>query len=157
VKAIIPNLWFDMFAEEAAEFYCSIFPNSKIIDRAYYTEGSPGPAGTVMSVTFQLNGQEYVGINGGPQFPFTEAVSLAVECDDQVEIDRYWEQLLAGGGTESVCGWLKDKYGFSWQVVPKTWMEYAAGDDPEKVKRAMDAMLKMVKFDIAELERAYNG
>jgi predicted 3-demethylubiquinone-9 3-methyltransferase (glyoxalase superfamily) len=156
MKGITPNLWFDTQAEEAAEFYTSVFPNSKVLDVARYPEGSPGEAGTVMTVRFELNGQEFVGINGGPRFPFTEAVSLQITCEDQDEVDHYWER-LTDGGEESQCGWLKDRYGLSWQVVP-TGMEEVFGDaDPERARRGMEAMLKMRKLDVAELRRAADG
>ncbi|HET9772389.1 MAG TPA: VOC family protein [Acidimicrobiia bacterium] len=153
---ITPNLWFDTEAEEAAEFYCSIFPNSKITAVSYYTEGSPGRAGTVMAVSWVLDGQEFTGINGGPQFTFDEAVSLAINCADQAEVDYYWEK-LTDGGEESQCGWLKDRYGLSWQVVPEGWEEMWTGGDPARAERAMQAMLGMKKLDIAALQAAADG
>jgi predicted 3-demethylubiquinone-9 3-methyltransferase (glyoxalase superfamily) len=155
MQKIVPNLWFDTEAEEAAEFYVSLFEDSKILQVVPYGEAGPGQPGTVMVVNFQLLGQEYVAINGGPQFPFTEAVSFEVRCADQEEVDRLWDALTADGGQEVQCGWLKDKYGLSWQIVPERWVELANGPDPAKVEAAMKAMLDMKKLDIAELERAY--
>ena len=157
LKPIVPNFWFDKEAEEAAEFYCSVFPNSKIVNVTHYQEGSPGEPGTVMTVDFELDGQRFTGINGGPQFKFDEAVSFLIECADQDEIDHYWDALLEGGGTESQCGWLKDRFGLSWQVVPGGMEELFGDSDPERARRAMEAMMKMVKFDIAELKRAADG
>ena len=156
-QKITPNLWFDREAEEAADFYTSVFPDSRIVDITHYPEGSPGPAGTVMTVEWELNGQRFVGINGGPQFKFDEAVSFSVECEDQNEVDYFWERLLAGGGEESQCGWLKDRYGLSWQVVPAGWEELLTGPDPARVERAMHAMFGMKKLDIAALEAAADG
>jgi predicted 3-demethylubiquinone-9 3-methyltransferase (glyoxalase superfamily) len=156
MRKIVPNLWFDTQAEEAAKFYVSLFDDSAILDVVPYGEAGPGEPGTTMVVSFRLFGQEYVAINGGPQFPFTEAVSLEVRCEDQAEVDRYWEALTADGGEESQCGWLKDKYGLSWQIVPDRWIELATGGEPRKVNAAMQAMLGMKKLDIAALERAYN-
>jgi predicted 3-demethylubiquinone-9 3-methyltransferase (glyoxalase superfamily) len=156
MQKIVPNLWFDAQAEEAAKFYVSLFDDSEILEVVPYGEAGPGEPGTAMVVSFRLYGQEYVAINGGPQFPFTEAVSLEIRCEDQAEVDRYWDALTAGGGEESQCGWLKDKYGLSWQVVPSRWVELATGPDPRKVNAAMQAMLGMKRLDIAELERAYN-
>jgi predicted 3-demethylubiquinone-9 3-methyltransferase (glyoxalase superfamily) len=152
MQKIVPNLWFDTEALEAAEFYVSLFEESKIIDVVNYGEAGPGEPGTVMVVSFQLLGQEYVAINGGPQFPFTEAVSFEVRCEDQAEIDRLWGALTADGGQEVQCGWLKDRFGFSWQVVPKGLDEMA--QDPARYARAMEAMMSMVKIDIAALEAA---
>src|ERR671918_664833 len=155
MQKITPFLWFDDRAEEAATFYTSIFRNSKIVNIARYgdagAEVSGRPKGTVMTVEFQIEGQDFVALNGGPQFKFTEAISFVIECENQKEIDYYWERLLEGGKPQQ-CGWLKDRYGVSWQVVP-------AGIDklfskPEKAKRAMQAMLKMVKLDIKALENA---
>ncbi len=151
---IIPNLWFDTDAEEAAEFYTSIFENSRILDVSRSGEGGPGPAGTAMVVRFEIDGLEFVGINGGPIFNFTEAVSLQVPCDSQEEVDKYWDALLADGGQESQCGWLKDKFGLSWQVTPTVLGELLGDPDPDKAQRAMKAMLGMQKMDIAELRRA---
>ena len=155
MQKIVPNLWFDTEAEEAAEFYVSLFDDSKILEVVPYGEAGPGEPGTVMVVNFQLLGQEYVAINGGPQFPFTEAVSFEVRCRDQEEVDRLWEALTADGGQEVQCGWLKDKYGLSWQIVPERWAELVTAPDKAKVEAAMKAMLGMKKLDIAELERAY--
>ncbi len=146
-------LWFDHQAEEAANFYVGIFKNSKIHDIARYPEGAPGPAGSVMVVRFEMNGQEFLALNGGPVFKFTEAISLVVNCEDQKEIDYYWEKLLAGGGKESQCGWLKDKYGLSWQVVPKNIAKLMGGD-PAKSKRVFQAVMKMVKLDMKKMEEA---
>ena len=154
---ITPCLWFDAQAEEAANFYVSIFPNSKVGRIARYTEVGPGPAGAAVTVEWTLDGQDYCGINGGPQFPFTEAVSLSIDCQDQAEVDYYWEKLLGDGGRESQCGWLKDKFGFNWQVVPRRLVELMTDRDPEVVKRVTAAMLKMVKLDVATLEAAARG
>jgi predicted 3-demethylubiquinone-9 3-methyltransferase (glyoxalase superfamily) len=155
-QRIIPNLWFDTQGEEAANFYCSIFPNSRIVSIARYPEGSPGPAGEVMTVEYELDGQRYVHINGGPQFTFSEAVSFQVDCADQAEVDYYWDKLL-DGGEESQCGWLKDRYGFSWQIVPAAMDELFSDPDPGRAQRAMQAMLQMTKLDVAELRRAADG
>jgi predicted 3-demethylubiquinone-9 3-methyltransferase (glyoxalase superfamily) len=151
-----PNLWMDTEGLEAAEFYCSIFPNSEITAVTHYTEGSPGPVGSVMAVTWLLDGQEYTGINGGPLFSFTEAVSLAVNCADQAEVDYYWEKLTEGG-EESQCGWLKDRFGVSWQVTPAGFEEIMTDPDPDRVDRAMRAMLGMKKLDLAALQAAADG
>jgi predicted 3-demethylubiquinone-9 3-methyltransferase (glyoxalase superfamily) len=157
VPRITPNLWFDTQAEEAAKFYCSVFPNSEITNVLYYTEAGPGPAGTAVTVEFVLDGQKFTGINGGPQFTFTEAVSLEINCADQAEVDYYWDHLLADGGEESMCGWLKDKYGLSWQVVPAVLYELLTGPDSERTNRATQAMLRMRKLDVAALQAAANG
>jgi predicted 3-demethylubiquinone-9 3-methyltransferase (glyoxalase superfamily) len=151
---ITPNLWFDTQAEEAAAFYVSVFPNSRVTAVSHYTEAGPRPAGTVMTVEFELDGRRFVGINGGPEFTFDEAVSFQIDCEDQAEIDRYWAALLAGGGQEGPCGWLKDRFGLSWQVVPKGMHAFFADPDTARVNRAMEAMLGMRKIDIAALERA---
>ena len=156
MSPIIPNLWFDTEAEQAAEFYTSVFPNSRIVSTALYPEGSPGPVGTVMTVEFELDGQRFVGINGGPQFPFTEAVSFQINCDGQDEVDYYWEK-LTDGGEESMCGWLRDRFGLSWQVVPAGMDEVFADPDPARAQRAMQAMLGMRKLDIAALREAADG
>ena len=152
-QRVTPNLWFDTQAEEAANHYCSIFPNSRVLSIARYPEGSPGPAGEVMTVEYELDGQRYVNINGGPQFPFTEAVSFQINCADQAEVDYYWDKLTAGG-QEVQCGWLKDRYGFNWQVVPEGMAELFEDPDPERSQRAMQAMLQMKKLDVAEMRRA---
>jgi predicted 3-demethylubiquinone-9 3-methyltransferase (glyoxalase superfamily) len=153
---ITPNLWFDTEAEEAAEFYCSVFPDSKITAVSHYTEGSPGEPGTVMTVSWLLDGQEFTGINGGPQFKFSEAISFLINCADQAEVDYYWEKLTEGG-EEVQCGWLRDRFGVSWQVVPPGFDEIFAGDDPARAQRAMQAMLGMKKLDLAALMAAADG
>lgn len=154
---ITPFLWFDGQAEEAAELYTGIFPNSKITAKSYYTDLGPGKPGSVLTVVFELDGQKMVNLNGGPEFPFTEAISLAVECKDQQEIDYYWEKLIAGGGKEVECGWLKDKFGVSWQVYPEALEKMETDPDPAKVRRLMAAIFKMKKIDLAKLEAAYRG
>jgi predicted 3-demethylubiquinone-9 3-methyltransferase (glyoxalase superfamily) len=155
-QKIVPNLWFDTEAEEAAGFYVSVFKDARIVGTTRYGEAGPGPAGTVMTVEFELAGQRFVGINGGPQFTFDEAVSFQITCEDQEEVDYYWERLTEGG-QESQCGWLKDRFGLSWQVVP-TGMDEALNDpDPERARRAMEAMLGMVKLDIAAIRSAADG
>ena len=151
---INPFLWFDTQAEDAAEFYVSVFPNSKITSVSRYGEGGPGPAGSAMTVGFELDGKAFTGLNGGPHFQFTEAVSFVVHCADQAEVDRYWDALLADGGQASQCGWLKDKYGLSWQIVPDIFLELIADPDKAKAGRAMAAMMQMVKLDIAKLKAA---
>jgi predicted 3-demethylubiquinone-9 3-methyltransferase (glyoxalase superfamily) len=150
---IIPNLWFDTEAEEAAEFYLSVFKNSRIVNVTHYTEAGPREPGSVMTVEFELDGQRFVGINGGPQFKFDEAISFQITCETQDEIDYYWEALSEGGG-EGPCGWLKDRYGLSWQVVPSGMDELFADPDPKRAERAMKAMLWMRKLDIAALRAA---
>ncbi len=155
-QRITPNLWFDGQAEEAAAFYVSVFPNSRIVGTTRYPEGGPGPAGTVMTVEFELDGQRVVGINGGPQFRFTEALSLEISCADQAEVDHYWER-LSEGGEEGPCGWLKDRYGLSWQVVPEGMDQLFADPDPARAQRAMQAMLGMRKLDAAALRAAADG
>ena len=150
---ITPCLWFDTEGEEAASFYTSVFPNSKILDVARYGAAGPGPAGTVMAVSFELRGQKFVALNGGPQFKFSEAISFQVACEDQEEVDAFWSK-LSEGGEEGSCGWLKDKLGVSWQIVPTALPELLGDPDKEKSQRVMAAMLKMKKIDIAELERA---
>jgi predicted 3-demethylubiquinone-9 3-methyltransferase (glyoxalase superfamily) len=154
---ITPFLWFDTQAEEAAQFYTSIFRNSKIRSISRYPEGSPGPAGSVMTVSFELDGQEFTALNAGPTFKFNESVSFVVHCETQAEVDEYWSKLLEGGGTESQCGWLKDRFGLSWQITPNALMEMIQEQDKEKAKRAMTAMLGMGKIDIAGIKRAYDG
>jgi predicted 3-demethylubiquinone-9 3-methyltransferase (glyoxalase superfamily) len=155
-QKIVPNLWFDTEAEEAAEFYVSVFENSRVVNVINYTEAGPRPAGMVMVVEFELDGERFVAINGGDQFKFDEAVSLQINCETQEEIDYFWERLTEGG-EESVCGWLKDKYGLSWQVTPTGMEELFAGSDPERAKRASEAMFQMRKLDIAALQRAADG
>ena len=155
-QKITPNLWFDTESEEAAAFYTSIFKNSRIVSVAHYTEAGPRPAGTVMTVEFELDGQRFVAINGGPQFKFDEAVSFQITCETQDEIDYYWDSLVEGG-EEGPCGWLKDRYGLSWQVTPTGMEELFSDPDPERANRAMQAMLAMKKLDIAALHAAYNG
>jgi predicted 3-demethylubiquinone-9 3-methyltransferase (glyoxalase superfamily) len=156
-KQITPNLWFDTEAEEAANFYISVFKSGRILSVSHYTEGSPREAGTVMTVEWEVDGNRFVGINGGPEFKFSEAVSFQVSCEDQDEVDYYWDALAADGGEHGPCGWLKDKYGLSWQVVPKGMDEVFSGGDPEAAKRAMQAMLEMGKLDVAELRAAAEG
>jgi predicted 3-demethylubiquinone-9 3-methyltransferase (glyoxalase superfamily) len=151
-----PFLWFDNQAEDAAKFYTSIFRDSKIGKVARYPEGSPGPAGKVMVVEFQIEGQDFIALNGGPKFKFTEAISFSVTCESQEEVDYYWDRLVAGG-TPSQCGWLKDKYGLSWQVVPTILGDLMAGGDAARAQRVMQAMLKMVKIDIPQLLKAAEG
>ena len=155
-QRITPNLWFDTEAEEAANFYISVFKNSRIVNVAHYTDVGPGEPGTVMTVEFDLDGHRFVGINGGPQFQFDEAVSFQISCETQDEVDDYWERLTEGG-EESQCGWLKDRYGLSWQVVPTGMEEVFSDPDPERAKRAMKAMLEMRKIDIEALRSAADG
>jgi predicted 3-demethylubiquinone-9 3-methyltransferase (glyoxalase superfamily) len=149
-------LWFDDNAEEAVKFYTSIFKNSKIIGTSHYGEGMPGRKGQVMTVHFQLEGQEFVALNGGPNFKFTEAISLMVDCDTQKEIDELWQKLTAGGGQEVECGWLKDKFGLSWQIVPAKIEEMLTTKDQAKVDRVMHEVMQMKKLDLERLEQAYN-
>ena len=153
MQKITPFLWFDTQAEEAAKYYVSIFPKSKILSTARYGDAGPGPKGSVMTVEFELAGQRMIALNGGPQFKFTEAISLSVDCKDQKEVDHYWTK-LSQGGQESMCGWLKDRYGLSWQVNPTILGELLASRDAKKAKRVMEAMLKMRKIDIAALKSA---
>lgn len=153
-QKITPYLWFDRNAEEAVNFYVSIFANSSIGNIARYPEGAPGPEGTAMTIAFKLEGQDFVAINGGPHFKFNEAVSFLVDCDTQAEIDTLWDKLVAGG-SEQPCGWLKDKYGLSWQINSCKLVKMMVDPDPKRSKRVMDAMMKMKKIDIARLERAY--
>jgi predicted 3-demethylubiquinone-9 3-methyltransferase (glyoxalase superfamily) len=155
-QKIVPNLWFDTEAEEAADFYVSVFKNSRIVSVTRYTENAPRPAGMVMTVDFELNGQRFVGINGGPQFTFDEAVSFQITCEDQDEIDYFWER-LSEGGQEGPCGWLKDRFGLSWQVVPAGMEELFNDPDPTRAERAMQAMLAMGRLDMAALQRAADG
>jgi predicted 3-demethylubiquinone-9 3-methyltransferase (glyoxalase superfamily) len=155
-QKITPNLWFDSEAEGAASFYLSVFKDSRIVNVTRYPQDSPGEAGTVMTVEFELDGQRFVAINGGPQFTFTEAVSFQINCADQDEVDYYWER-LTDGGEEGPCGWLKDRYGLSWQVVPAGMDELFTDPDPARAQRAMQAMLKMSKLDVAALREAADG
>jgi predicted 3-demethylubiquinone-9 3-methyltransferase (glyoxalase superfamily) len=157
MQKIVPFLWYDTQAEEAARFYTSIFKNSKIHGVSHYGEGGPMPAGTVMVVSFEINGQKFNAMNAGPVFKFNESVSFLVECDTQEDIDYYWEKLLAGGGKESQCGWLKDKYGLSWQITPTYLMELHLGKDEAKMSRAFQVMLKMVKIDLKAIKDAAEG
>jgi predicted 3-demethylubiquinone-9 3-methyltransferase (glyoxalase superfamily) len=152
---ITPFLWFDGKAEEAANFYVSVFENAKILNVSRYPEDSPGPAATVMTVSFELEGQEFVALNGGPHYTFTPAVSFLIDCKTQAEVDHFWERLSEGGET-SRCGWLQDKYGVSWQVVPSVLPELLQDDDDEKSDAVMHAMLEMAKLDIETLRQAYN-
>jgi len=155
-QKIIPNLWFDGNAEEAVAFYLTQFDDARVVTRTHYPEGGPGPAGEVMTVEFELNGHRFVAINGGPQFTFTEAVSFQITCEDQDEIDRYWEA-LSDGGEEGPCGWVKDRFGLSWQVVPEGMDDVFADPDKGRAERAMQAMLQMKKLDIAALKAAADG
>jgi predicted 3-demethylubiquinone-9 3-methyltransferase (glyoxalase superfamily) len=158
MSKIAPCLWFDHTAEEAAEFYTSLFPDSRIDSVNRSPADNPStPKGAVLTVDFTLAGQRFIGLNGGPEFPFTEAISFSIDCEDQAEVDRYWDALTANGGEPSVCGWLKDRFGVSWQVVPRQLPEVLKGSDPEGAARAMEAMLKMTKLDVAKLEEAYAG
>lgn len=156
MPGIVPNLWFDTEAVAAAEFYTSIFPNSRIVNTTRYDESGRREAGMVMTVDFVLNGQPFTAINGGPQFTFDEAVSFAVECADQNEVDYYWRH-LSDGGEEGPCGWLKDRFGLSWQVIPMALIDLLNDDDPARVRRATEAMLRMKKLDIAALQAAADG
>lgn len=156
MQRVTTFLWYDKEAEEAAKFYCSVFKNSKILNTARYGDAGPGPKGSVMTVQFQLDGQEFIALNGGPQFKFTEAISLSVACKDQKEVDHFWEK-LSQGGQQSMCGWLKDRYGLSWQVNPTILGEMLSDKDAKKAKRVMEAMLQMRKIDIKRLKEAYDG
>ena len=150
-----PCLWFDGKAEEAAKFYTSLLPDSRV-DKVWRSPADTpsGPAGMVLTVDFTLNGQQFQGLNGGPEFRFNEAVSFVIECEDQAEVDRLWDALTANGGEPGPCGWLKDRFGLSWQIVPRQLNELVGDPDPERARRAMEAMLKMGKIDVAELQRA---
>jgi predicted 3-demethylubiquinone-9 3-methyltransferase (glyoxalase superfamily) len=155
---IVPCLWFNMNAEEAVNFYTSVFPNSRILAKSHYTEGLPGPEGAVLTIDFELEGRPLQALNGGPEFPFTEAISLSVTVDTQQELDRLWDTLISGGGEPSQCGWLKDKFGLSWQIVPGIIAQKLSnGADKAGTTRMMQALMKMQKLDIAELEKAYAG
>jgi predicted 3-demethylubiquinone-9 3-methyltransferase (glyoxalase superfamily) len=159
MSKIAPCLWFDASkAEEAAKFYTSLFPSSRIDNVFRSPADTPsGRAGAVLTVDFTLDGQRFIGLNGGPDFKFNEAISFSIDCQDQAEVDRYWEALVQGGGEHSVCGWLKDRFGVSWQVVPRQLNEYLQGPDPEGARRAMEAMLQMQKLDVEKLREAYEG
>jgi predicted 3-demethylubiquinone-9 3-methyltransferase (glyoxalase superfamily) len=154
MQKITPFLWFNNNAEEAVNFYISIFKNSKIVNMSRYGEAGPGPKGTVMSATFELNGQEFMALNGGPHFSFSPAISLFVKCETQQEVDEFWEKLSAGGKKER-CGWLTDKYGLSWQIIPNALGRMLQDKDPEKSRRVMKAMLQMDKINIDGLKQAY--
>jgi predicted 3-demethylubiquinone-9 3-methyltransferase (glyoxalase superfamily) len=153
VQPITPCLWYDTEAEEAASLYTSVFPGSRIVDVTHYGDAGPRPAGMVLTVAFELDGRPFVALNGGPEYRFTEALSLQVHCETQDEIDRYWS-LLSKGGEEGPCGWLKDRFGLSWQIVPARLLELLADPDPARAQRAMAAMMQMGKLDIAALEAA---
>lgn len=154
MSKITPFLWFDTEAEEAAGFYVGLFPNSRITQTVRYGEAGPGPTGSVMTIAFELDGRPFTALNAGPVFKFNEAVSFVIDCEDQAEVDRYWDALIANGGQPSQCGWLKDRFGLSWQVVPKALPSLIGGPDGAKAQKAMAAMLKMAKLDIAALEAA---
>jgi predicted 3-demethylubiquinone-9 3-methyltransferase (glyoxalase superfamily) len=158
VPKIAPCLWFNGQAEEAAQFYTSLFPDSRIekVNRAP-VENPSTPAGAVLTVDFTVSGQKFIGLNGGPDFQFNEAISFSIDCEDQAEVDRYWDGLIAGGGEPSVCGWLKDRFGMSWQVIPKALEQYLNGSDRAGAARAMEAMLQMTKIDVTKLREAYEG
>jgi predicted 3-demethylubiquinone-9 3-methyltransferase (glyoxalase superfamily) len=153
MSKLTPCLWFDTEGEEAARFYTSVFPNSRILEVTRYGSAGPRPEGTVMTVSFELDGQRFLALNGGPEFTFSEAISFEVDCENQEEVDAYWSKLSAGG-EEGPCGWLKDRFGVSWQIVPKVLPELLADPDQEKAQRVMSAMLKMKKIEIDALERA---
>jgi predicted 3-demethylubiquinone-9 3-methyltransferase (glyoxalase superfamily) len=157
MQKIVPCLWFDDRIEEAAKFYTSVFPDAKVTHTSRYGDAGPLPKGKVLTMMFELAGQEFMGLNGGPQFKFSEAISFFVRCETQAEVDHYWNKLTAGGGAESMCGWLKDKFGLSWQIVPNALTRYLADKDSKKAERVMQAMLQMKKIDIATLDRAYAG
>ncbi len=156
MPTISPFLWFDTRAEEAANLYVSIFKNSRVLSVSRYGEAGPGPAGSVMTVSFELDGQHFIALNGGPLFHFSEAISFTVNCESQQDVDHYWSKLSAGG-EESQCGWLKDKFGLSWQITPSILGVLLSDPDPQKAKRVMQAMLQMKKMDIAALQRAHEG
>ena len=155
MQKITPFLWFDSEAEEAAKLYTSIFKNSKIVTTTHYGDAGPGPKGSVMTVAFKLDGQDFVALNGGPQFDFTEAISFQIDCQTQQEVDFFWQKLTEGGGKPGRCGWLKDRFGLSWQVVPRALPELLQASDAKKAKRVMEAMLQMDKLDIQKLQDAY--
>jgi predicted 3-demethylubiquinone-9 3-methyltransferase (glyoxalase superfamily) len=157
MEKITPFLWFDSNAEEAMNFYVSIFKNSKILSVARYGDAGPGPKGTVMAATFQLEGQRFQALNGGPKYKFTPAISLFVNCETQQEVDELWAKLLAGGGREDQCGWLQDRFGLSWQIIPTLLPKLLSDKDPKKTSRVMKAMLQMKKIDINGLQQAYDA
>lgn len=157
MQKIAPCLWFDGNAEEAARFYTSVFAESRIVTTMHFTDAGPGPEGHVLAITFEIDGQEFMALNGGPQFPFTPAISLFVHCSSQQEVDRYWAKLIDGGGSPWQCGWLTDRFGVSWQIVPDALGEMLRDPDKAKAGRVMAAMMKMVKLDLAQLEHAYRG
>ena len=157
MQKISPFLWFDSNAEEAVQFYVSIFKNSKIKDVSRYGDAGPGPKGQVMVMNFEIEGQDFVALNGGPRFHFTEAISFVVHCQGQKEVDHYWDRLLEGGGQTQACGWLKDRFGLSWQIIPAGLQEALGHSDPVKAGKATQAMYKMRKIDMAEIERAMNA
>lgn len=154
MQKITPFLWFDNQAEEAMNFYVSIFKNSKVLSVNRYGDGAPAPKGTVMTANFQLDGQEFTALNGGPMFKFSPAISFVVHCETQAEVDEYWEKLSAGG-KENQCAWLEDKFGVSWQIVPNVLIEWLSDPDPARAGRVMQAMMQMTKIDIAGLKQAY--
>jgi predicted 3-demethylubiquinone-9 3-methyltransferase (glyoxalase superfamily) len=156
MQKITPFLWYDSKAEEAVNFYVSIFKNSKVVSMARYGDAGPGAKGSVMTAAFQLEGQDFVALNGGPQYKFTPAISFVVSCETQEEVDDLWEKLSAGGRKDR-CAWLTDKFGVSWQIVPTILSKLLQDKDPEKVKRVMQAMLQMDKIEIARLQQAYDG
>jgi predicted 3-demethylubiquinone-9 3-methyltransferase (glyoxalase superfamily) len=157
MQKITPFLWFDDKAEEAMNFYVSIFRNSKVLSVTRFGDAGPGPKGAVMTASFELDGQPFTALNGGPQFPFTPAVSFVVNCETQQEVDQYWEKLTAGGGSPEPCGWLKDKYGLSWQIVPTALPQMLKDTDVQRSKRVMQALMQMKKIDVARLKQAYAG
>lgn len=157
MQKITPFLWYDSQAEEAAKFYTSIFRNSKIGTVRRYGEAGPGPKGSAMTVEFQVEGQDFIALNGGPHYQFTPAISLFVKCETQAEVDELWEKLLSGGGKPNRCGWLQDRFGVSWQIIPTTLGKLMSDPDPQKSSRVMRAMLQMEKIDIDGLKRAYEG
>lgn len=154
MQKITPSLWFNNNVEEAVEFYTTVFKDAKVVNMVRYTDAGPGPAGSVMTAVFQLHGQQFIALNGGPQFKFNEAVSFVINCQDQTEVDDYWEK-LSGGGEKGRCGWLKDKFGLSWQVVPTALPNLLSGQDGVRTKRVMEALMKMDKIEIDKLEEAY--
>ena len=157
MRKISPCLWFDKEAEQAMNFYLSVFKNSKAGEVLRYGENAPMPAGTVLTATFELDGMQFIALNGGPHFKFNEAVSFSIDCKSQAEVDHYWDKLTADGGQPGKCGWLKDKFGVSWQVVPARMIELLKDSDPARAQRAMQAMMTMTKIDVAKIEAAANG